>query len=54
MSAAVLICGKVFDGSSDVLTGPAEISSSKIVSRKSGDRCVGPLTHLRSTFRTEQ
>ena len=25
MSAAVLICGKVFDGSSDVLTGPAEI-----------------------------
>ena len=25
MSAAVLICGKVFDGLSDVLTGPAEI-----------------------------
>lgn len=25
MSATVLVCGKVFDGASDSLTGPAEI-----------------------------
>ena len=25
MSALVLVCGKVFDGLSDTLTGPAEI-----------------------------
>ncbi len=25
MSATVLVCGKVFDGASDRLTGPAEI-----------------------------